>query len=67
MALKECNFCENEVPQGGQCNGCGFVDGLQRPPSMHEFQQAQKINAQQKYEQYMNIDMLVLNHLAESR
>ena len=61
MALKKCNFCTNKVPQGGQCNSCGFIDGLQRQPTDEEFKAARKINDDHKYEQFESIDMLLLD------
>ncbi len=62
MALKKCNFCvKNDVPVKGQCNSCGFIDGLERQPSDDEFKQARKINNDHKYDQYENIDMLLLD------
>ena len=59
---KRCNFCENKVPMGGQCNSCGFVDGLNRPPSDEEFRAARDINDKHGYDQFKNIDMLLLEH-----
>lgn len=61
MALKKCNFCDNKVPDKGQCNSCGFIDGIQRQPSDDDFREARKINEDHKYEQYTNIDMLLLD------
>lgn len=60
MALKNCNFCKNQVPEKGQCNSCGFVDGLQRKPSDEEFLAARKINEEHDYEHFSNLDMLLL-------
>ncbi|NOZ80505.1 MAG: hypothetical protein GXP63_02435 [DPANN group archaeon] len=62
MGFTKCHNCNNKVPVGGQCNGCGFVHGLMRPPSDSEFLQARKINENHAYEQFRNIDMLVLEH-----
>ncbi|MEM4268068.1 MAG: hypothetical protein QXK37_04535 [Candidatus Woesearchaeota archaeon] len=61
MPLKKCENCQNDVPVGGQCNKCGFVDGLQRKPTPEEYKIARKINEQHKYKQFMNIDMLLLD------
>jgi len=59
--MKKCNFCQNQVPEGGQCNKCGFVDGLNRRPSDAEFKEARRINQQNNYKQFQNIDMLLLD------
>jgi predicted ATP-dependent serine protease len=61
MALKKCNFCGNQVPQSGQCNKCGFIDGFTRPPTDDEFKAAREINKKANYEQFKNIDMLLLD------
>ncbi len=61
MAMKKCNFCENKVPENGQCNKCGFIDGLNRPPSDNEFKQARDVNTKHNYDQFENIDMLLLD------
>lgn len=61
MALKKCNFCDNKVPEGGQCNKCGFVDGLNRQPTEEEFRRARDINKENDYEQFNNLDMLLLD------
>ena len=61
MALKDCKFCDNKVPEGGQCNKCGFVDGLDRKPTNEEYKKARKINEEHGYEQFENIDMLLLD------
>ena len=61
MALKKCNFCDNKVPEHGQCNKCGFIDGLQRRPTDAEFKRARAINKEHNYEQFENIDMLLLD------
>ncbi|MGM5484840.1 MAG: hypothetical protein ACQEP1_03125 [Nanobdellota archaeon] len=60
MAQKKCDNCGNKVPEGGQCNKCGFVDGLNRQPSDEEFREARKINEKEGYKQFRNIDMLLL-------
>lgn len=60
MALKKCAFCPNDVPEGGQCNRCGYIDGLTRPPIDEEFKRAREINKQNNYKQYVNIDMMLL-------
>lgn len=60
MTLKQCNFCENKVPENGQCNKCGFIDGLNRQPGDHEFVAARRINEEHDYTQFRNIDMVVL-------
>ncbi len=60
MALKKCDFCPNRVPAGGQCNRCGFVDGLRRQPTDAEYKKAREINERHKYRQFENIDMLLL-------
>ncbi len=60
MALKKCNYCPNQVPEGGQCNKCGFVDGLTRPPTDAEYKRAREVNEQHSYAQFKNIDMLLL-------
>jgi len=62
MSWGKCHNCKNKVPIGGQCNSCGFVHGLHRPPTDYEFIAARKINEKHNYEQFMNIDMLVLEH-----
>ena len=61
MALKKCDFCDNQVPEGGQCNKCGFIDGLRRQPTEEEFKKARETNDKSKYKQYMNLDMLLLD------
>jgi hypothetical protein len=61
MALKKCNFCNNQVPTEGQCNKCGFIDGFTRPPTDEEFKAAREINKKANYEQFNNIDMLLLD------
>jgi hypothetical protein len=61
MALKDCGFCKNKVPEQGQCNKCGFIDGLRRQPHDAEFKRARVVNKEHKYEQYVNIDMLLLD------
>ena len=60
MGLKDCNFCKNDVPKDGQCNGCGFVDGFNRPPTDEEFVEARGVNDKHKYEQFRNIDSVLL-------
>jgi len=60
MALKECDFCKNKVPPHGQCNRCGFIDGMQRQPTDDEFKAARRINENNKYKQFENLDMLLL-------
>jgi hypothetical protein len=59
--MKKCSFCKNDVPEGGQCNKCGFIDGLQRRPTPQEFKAARKVNSDNNYKQYINIDMLLLD------
>jgi hypothetical protein len=59
--MKKCEFCQNKVPDGGQCNKCGFIDGLRRQPSDDEFRQARKVNDKNNYKQYVNIDMILLD------
>ncbi|MBN2458418.1 hypothetical protein JXB31_04790 [Candidatus Woesearchaeota archaeon] len=61
MAMKICDFCKNKVPEGGQCNKCGFIDGLRRQPTDAEFRQARQINKENNYEQFKNLDMLLLD------
>lgn len=61
MGMKKCDFCGHEVPEGGQCNSCGFVDGFRRPPSDAEFKEARRINESHGYKQFQNIDMLLLD------
>jgi hypothetical protein len=61
MGLKKCDFCQNKVPEGGQCNKCGFIDGLRRQPTDEEFRQARKVNDKSAYKQFVNIDMLLLD------
>ena len=61
MALKNCNFCKNDVPSKGQCNQCGFIDGFTRSPSDEEFLAARKVNDAHEYEQFSNLDMLLLS------
>ena len=58
--MKKCDFCGNKVPEAGQCNKCGFVDGFRRPPTDEEFRAARKINEKAKYKQFRNIDMVLL-------
>jgi hypothetical protein len=60
MALKKCNYCDNKVPAGGQCNKCGYVDGLNHQPSDDEYRKARETNKKSNYKQYENIDMLLL-------
>ncbi len=59
--MKKCDFCGNKVPKGGQCNKCGFVDGLRRPPTDEEFRQARAIDKKAGYKLFRNIDMLLLD------
>ena len=61
MKLKKCDFCNNRVPPGGQCNKCGFVDGLRRQPTDEEYKRAREINRKYKYKQFENLDMLLLD------
>ncbi len=61
MGMKDCNNCDNEVPKAGQCNSCGFVDGMARQPSDEEFKDAREINDKHEYEQFQNLDMLLLD------
>ncbi len=61
MPMKKCDFCGNKVPVGGQCNKCGFIDGLRRQPTDEEFKKARKINEENNYKQFRNIDMLLLD------
>ena len=49
MGMKDCNNCDNEVPKAGQCNSCGFVDGMARQPSDEEFKDAREINDKHEY------------------
>lgn len=61
MTLKKCNFCkENKVPKKGQCNSCGFIDGLDRQPLDDDFKQARLVNDDHEYDQFQNLDMLLL-------
>jgi predicted ATP-dependent serine protease len=59
--MKKCDFCGAEVPKGGQCNKCGFVDGLRRMPTKEEFEAAKKVNEKAGYKQYRSLDQLVLD------
>jgi len=61
MKLKKCDYCGNEVPPQGQCNKCGFIDNMRRQPTDEEFKAARSINERFKYEQFVNIDMLLLD------
>lgn len=61
MTLKKCDFCNNKVPEGGQCNRCGFIDGLRKQPTDDEFKQARSINQKENYKQFNNLDMLLLD------
>jgi hypothetical protein len=61
MTFKKCGFCGNRVPAGGQCNKCGYVDGLSRQPSDEEFRHARETNKKNGYKQFENIDMLLLD------
>ena len=61
MVQKKCNFCGNQVPTRGQCNKCGFIDGIMRQPSNQEFKNAREINEKEGYKQFNNIDMLLLD------
>ncbi|MCB9361816.1 hypothetical protein H6504_00130 [Candidatus Woesearchaeota archaeon] len=61
MVLKKCNFCDNKVPENGQCNKCGFIDGLDRKPQAEDFKSAREVNKKEKYDQFENIDMLLLD------
>jgi hypothetical protein len=60
MTFKKCNFCTKKVPEGGQCNSCGYIDGLNRAPSDAEFKRAREINDKHGYAQFKNLDMLLL-------
>lgn len=59
--MKKCNFCENKVPENGQCNKCGFVDGLGRKPTEDEYKRARRVNKENDYEQFSNLDMLLVD------
>ncbi|MFP4424006.1 MAG: hypothetical protein ACLFP2_02120 [Candidatus Woesearchaeota archaeon] len=59
--MKPCDFCKNQVPEGGQCNKCGFIDGLRRQPTDEEFRRAREINDENGYPQFENLDMLLLD------
>ncbi len=61
MTLKKCSFCDNQVPEFGQCNKCGFIDGLQRAPVDEEFKRARRINKENNYPQFVNLDMMLLD------
>ncbi len=61
MAMKDCRFCGKKVPEHGQCNKCGFVDGMNRPPTDEEFKKARKVNQVHNYVQFENLDMLLLD------
>ena len=61
MAMKKCDFCKSNVPEGGQCNKCGFIDGLRRQPTDEEFKRARQINKENSYKQFENLDMLLLD------
>ena len=61
MAMKKCDFCTNQVPEHGQCNKCGFIDKLNRQPTEEEFKRARKVNKENNYPQFKNIDMLLLD------
>lgn len=65
MGFSKCHNCKTKVPVGGQCGGCGFVHGINRPPTDVEFLQARRINDKHDYEQFINIDMKILEHEAE--
>jgi len=58
--MKKCDFCGNQVPPNGQCNKCGFIDGVHRQPTDEEFKKARQINKENNYEQFENLDMLLL-------
>lgn len=59
--MKKCEFCGNDVPKGGQCNKCGYIDGIHRQPTEEEFKQAREVNRKAGYKQFSNIDMLLLD------
>ena len=59
--MKKCDFCKNPVPEGGQCNNCGFIDGLRRQPTDMEFKVAREINDKHEYKQFKNLDMLLID------
>ena len=62
MALKDCAFClKNKVPEHGQCNKCGFVDGLRKQPTEAEYKQAHDVNDKHDYKQFKNLDMLLFD------
>jgi hypothetical protein len=61
MALKKCRYCKNQVPEGGQCNKCGFLDGFARKPTDGEYKIAREINKKHNYRQFVNVDMLLLD------
>lgn len=61
MVMKKCEFCDNKVPAGGQCNKCGFIDGLRKQPTVEEFKKARTINDKENYKQYKSIDMMLLD------
>ena len=58
--LEKCENCKNDVPTGGQCNKCGFVQGVRRLPTEAEFLHARAINNKAKYLQFNNVDMVLL-------
>jgi hypothetical protein len=60
MALKDCLFCKkNKVPEQGQCNNCGFIDGFTKQPTEAEFKKARSVNDEHDYAQFKNLDMLL--------
>jgi len=61
MPMKKCDYCNQEVPVNGQCNRCGFVDGFRRQPTDDEFKHARKINEENDYKQFKNLDMLLID------
>ncbi|MFH1591487.1 MAG: hypothetical protein ABIC95_06185 [archaeon] len=60
MGYTRCHNCRKKVPIAGQCNMCGFINGLNRLPSDDEYVVARRVNEAHEYEQFNNIDMRVI-------
>jgi hypothetical protein len=68
--LIKCQMCEaagtkQDVPTGGQCPKCGYVEGFRRLPTDQEFMQARAINKKNNFPLFRNVDMVLVEVAAE--
>jgi hypothetical protein len=65
VTLHKCQMCEaagikQDVPTGGQCPKCGFVEGFRRLPTDQEFVAARDINRKNNVPLFRNVDMVLV-------